>query len=110
MGGMTTPDPRLCLVLALVALAPAQESRPALPRLADPVRIEAGGAPIQVGIGHAAPFVVDLDRDGRKDLVVGQFEGGKARVYRNAGTNAAPRFTEFSWLEAGGAVACVPPA
>ncbi|HET6164471.1 MAG TPA: hypothetical protein VFG37_12440, partial [Planctomycetota bacterium] len=47
----------------------APKTSPLLP----PVRIEAGGAPIDTEIGHAAPFVGDFDEDGVNDLLVGQF-------------------------------------
>jgi hypothetical protein len=46
-----------------------------------------------------------VDRDGRKDLVVGQFRGGKMRVYRSLGEG---RLEAGRWLEAGGKVAEVP--
>ena len=86
------------------------ETRTALPRLAEPVKILAGGEPIAVAIGHAAPWVMDFDKDGRKDLVVGQFSGGKARIYLNVGTDAKPVFEDFTFLQAGGEVASVPPS
>lgn len=82
---------------------------PAVPGLAPPLQILAAGKPIAVDQGHAAPFVVDFDRDGRKDLVVGQYHDGRARVYLNKGTEAAPHFDDFSWLRAGDAEARVPP-
>ncbi|MAB89560.1 MAG: hypothetical protein CMJ90_08900 [Planctomycetes bacterium] len=78
--------------------------------LKQPVRIMDGDAPIAVGTGHAAPFLIDLDGDGKRDLVVGQFAGGKARVYTNVGTDAAPRFKGHTWLQAGGGTASVPPS
>jgi hypothetical protein len=56
-----------------------------------PVRIEAGGAAIDTDIGHAAPFVCDFDGDGVQDLLVGQFGEGLLWIYRNEGTNAAPK-------------------
>ena len=59
--------------------------------LADPVRIEAAGKPIDTEIGHAAPFVCDFDGDGLKDLLVGQFGDGLLWIYRNEGTNSEPR-------------------
>ena len=62
--------------------------------LAAPVRITAGGAPIDVD-GFAAPFVGDFDRDGRDDLLVGQVGYGRLRIYRNVGTNERPRFDSF---------------
>jgi hypothetical protein len=113
---MTNPLHAICAALAIgTALAaqepvPATTTSPTLPRLADPVRIEAGGAPIETETGHAAPFVVDFDQDGKKDLVVGQFARGVARVYLNRGTHAEPRFdSAFFELQAGGAPAAVKP-
>ncbi len=40
---------------------------------------------------RSAPALVDLDRDGLLDLVVGREEGGHA-VFRNAATRTSPRF------------------
>lgn len=76
--------------------------------LAAPVRIEAGGEPINVDIGHAAPHYADFDGDKVLDLLVGQFGEGKLRVYRNLGTDAEPKFGEFAWFEAGGELGTVP--
>ena len=73
-----------------------------------PARINAGDAPIDVDVGHAAPFVADLDGDGKNDLLVGQFGEGKLRVYKNIGDNKAPKFKDFEWLKAGGDIARVP--
>ena len=68
-----------------------------------PVRLKAGGVPIRVeSPGYAAPCWVDLDRDGKKDLVVGQFNKGKIKVYKNLGKG---KFAAGVWLQAGGKVA-----
>jgi hypothetical protein len=81
---------------------------PELPLLAAPLRVEAEGAPITAVTGHAAPFVVDYDGDGVRDLVVGMFgsdesvKGGTGRFYKNVGSNAAPRFGAFVTLQADG--------
>ena len=58
-----------------------------LPVLADPVQIQAGGAPLSLNI-RALVRVFDWDGDGLKDLVGSSSTG----VYwcRNAGNNAAP--------------------
>ena len=76
--------------------------------LADPVVLEADGQPIDVEVGHAHPFVADFDGDGVRDLLVGQFGNGKLRIYRNAGTDAEPRFEEFTWFRAGGKLGTIP--
>ena len=40
-----------------------------------PTRIEAGGVPVRVDSpGYAAPCWADIDGDGKKDLLVGQFD------------------------------------
>ena len=76
--------------------------------LAPPVRLMAGSEPINVDIGHAAPFVADLKGDGQMTLLVGQFGDGKLRLYPNVGTKAAPKFDKFEWFQAGGTVGKVP--
>ena len=75
---------------------------------APPFRVTAGGQPIDVEVGHAAPWVADFDGDGIRDLFVGQFGSGKLRLYRNRGTEKAPEFSTFAWFQAGGADARVP--
>jgi hypothetical protein len=77
--------------------------------LAPPVPIMAEGKPIDVQLsGHSAPFVGDIDGDGVRDLLVGQFNGGQLRIYRNHGTNAQPRFEEYTWFKAGAELGRVP--
>jgi hypothetical protein len=73
-----------------------------------PVRLKAGGEFINVDIGHAAPYVFDWDKDGKRDLLVGQFGSGKLRIYLNKGTDIQPKYEALEWFRAGGAVATVP--
>lgn len=75
--------------------------------LAEPIRLTANRLPIDVP-GFAAPFFGDIDGDGKGDLLVGQLDHGKLRIYRNVGTNRKPEFSDFSWFQAGGRVASVP--
>jgi hypothetical protein len=71
-----------------------------------PVRLEAGGAPVRVeGPGYAAPCWADIDGDGKKDLLVGQFSQGKIHVFKNLGDG---KLAAGEWLKAEGAVAEVP--
>jgi hypothetical protein len=76
--------------------------------LSAPFPVEAQGQVIDVDGGHAAPFLDDLDADGLTDLLVGQFSGGRLRVYRNVGEKTSPRFEGFRILRAGDADASVP--
>src|SRR5262245_3876680 len=62
-------------------------------------RINAGGRPIDVEAGHAGPLIVDWDGDGVRDLLVGEFGAGRLRIYLNKGTDAAPRFEDFSYFQ-----------
>ena len=98
-----------------------------LPRFAPPVPLRANGEVIDVTTGHAAPCIIDFDGDGVKDLLVGEFgsgafkgetsgkaspghpwAAGKLRVYRNTGTDQAPSYGKFHYLQAGGQDAQVP--
>jgi hypothetical protein len=71
-----------------------------------PVRLEAGGAAVRVeSPGYAAPCWADIDGDGKKDLLVGQFNGGKIRVFKNLGEG---KLAAGAWLQAQGQAAEVP--
>ena len=73
---------------------------------APPVRLKADGVPIRVeSPGFAAPCLADLDGHGKPDLLVGQFNKGKIRVFKALG---GTEFAKGSWLMAGGKEAEVP--
>jgi hypothetical protein len=68
-----------------------------------PVAIEANGMPINVGVGgNASPFLVDWNGDGKQDLLLGQYDGGKVRYYQNIGENFNPVFGNFEYMQADG--------
>ena len=71
-----------------------------------PVRLMAGDAAIRVeSPGYAAPCWADLNGDGRMQLLVGQFNQGKIRVFKHLG---AEKYAPGNWLQADGKVAEVP--
>lgn len=80
----------ILLMLPLLALAEPPTGGQS-EELMPPVRLKAAGKPIDTAVGHAAPFVADFDGDGVQDLLVGQFGDGLLWIYRNEGTNAAPK-------------------
>ncbi len=90
---------KYCLLIALIfgfaTLAIALDYQ-------SPYKINANGTPIELGLGHANPLVTDWNNDGLKDLMVGQYTSGKIRYYINSGTNEAPVFTTYSYLQADG--------
>ena len=89
----------LTVVFCLAAL-------PQGPQFEAPVRLQADGEFIKVEApGYASPCFADVDGDGKKDLLVGQFAGGKIKVYRG---KAKGKLDKSEWLEAGGKVAEVP--
>jgi hypothetical protein len=74
-----------------------------------PVNVMAGGQPIDVQRGGlAAPVFADFDGDGVDDLLVGEVDEGRLRIYRNYGTNAQPRFADYTWFKAGTDLGRVP--
>lgn len=97
----------IALPLLLLA-ALAMPLLAAAPELGGPETLKAGKEVIDVDVGHAVPCVFDWDRDGKKDLLVGQFGGGKIRLYRNVGKDDAPAFDSFEYLKAGGAEISLP--
>jgi hypothetical protein len=71
-----------------------------------PKRLMADGVPVRVEEpGWACPCWADMDGDGKKDLVVGQFSSGKIRVYKNLGDG---KLAAGDWLKADGALAEIP--
>lgn len=71
-----------------------------------PVRLKADGGAVRVeSPGYAAPCWADVDGDGKKDLLVGQFNKGKIRVFKNLGEG---KLAGGVWLQAEGQVAEVP--
>jgi hypothetical protein len=100
------------IVVLLAARSDPPPRPPGLaPDLAPPVRVTtADGKPIDVErSGHAAPFVGDFYGDGKLDLLVGQFSGGRMRIYRNTGTAKQPKFAAFEWFKASDALGTIEP-
>ncbi len=117
------------VLLSIVAVPPSFAQRAATPadsnyHFASGIRLLTGGKPIDVTTGHASPYIYDFDGDGTRDLLVGEFGSGlyrgettsdnsplanaRLRIYLNKGTNAAPRYDGFKYLQAGGENASVP--
>lgn len=79
--------------------------------LANPVRLMADGEFIDIGklsnVAHAGPCIADIDGDGDRDLLVGDFPGN-FWVFKNQGDDNAPRYTSAGKLQAGGVDAKTP--
>ncbi len=95
---------RFNVLALLVALWLALLNCTSFSAMQEGVLLEANGKTIDVDIGHLVPCVTDWNNDGKKDLIVGQFSGGKIRLYLNTnhGTDSDPKFKNFSYLHAGG--------
>jgi len=97
------------LVLGLLALGGSTALCSAAdfqPAFQPPVRLIAGDDAVRVeSPGYAAPCLADLDADGKKELLVGQFAKGKIRVFKHLD---AAKFAPGEWLQAEGKVAEVP--
>ncbi len=96
------------MLAAAVPVAVGRIGNPSYADLAPPIQLRAGGQPINVDMGHAAPFVADLKGDGNMLLLVGQFGQGKLRLYPNIGTKSDPKFDQFEWFQTDGKVVTVP--
>ena len=78
------------------------------PNLDKPTPVKAGDENINVDVGHAAPFVIDWDGDGKRDLLVGQMGKGQMRIYKNTGSDKAPTFKDFQVFKVGESEGTVP--
>ena len=95
--------------LLLILPCCASLSAPAVPSsFLGGVKLEAGGEVIDAASGHLVPCALDWNDDGLKDLVVGQFSGGKINLFLNRGSHDEARLEESSFLEAGGAQISLP--
>ena len=79
--------------------------------LAEGVRLEADGKPIDIGelsgYAHAGPWIADVDGAGDRDLLVGDFPG-YFWLFENEGSESAPVYTSRGKLQAGGEDAKTP--
>lgn len=100
---------RRCFSLGCFSLAAVLWFSVSLTQAADfekPVRMKAAGKVVAVeSPGYAAPCWADIDGDGKKDLLVGQFNDGKIRAYKNLGNN---KLAAGKWIEADKKTAIIP--
>ena len=105
---------RICIALlaavGLITAAPVM-AQSQTEVFADPVRLEAAGDPIDMGklssFAHAGPWLADVDGDGDRDLVVGDFPG-HFWLFENTGTDREPVYTSKGKFMAGGEAAKTP--
>ena len=90
---------KLFVLVAVVSLAPLALG--VTPRFTGPELINDNGTPIDVGY-YGAPTMYDWNNDGAKDLVLGQFDSGRVRLYLNQGPDTAPAFNGYTFFQSGG--------
>ncbi|HEX8522495.1 MAG TPA: hypothetical protein VF669_09590 [Tepidisphaeraceae bacterium] len=91
------------VVSATALAAPATQPSAGLdPELLSPTKLTSARGDVDAEGGYAAPAFGDVDGDGVKDLLVGQFKDGSCKVYKNVGTNEKPNFAKWVWLKAQG--------
>src|SRR6266851_3858747 len=96
---------RFSLAFALLGLSVPAHADGGI-ELLPPMQVQARDKALDIQReGHAAPFVGDFYEDGGMCLLVGQYDGGRLRIYRNSGTRTKPRFDSYTWFEAGGKIA-----
>ena len=97
-------------LLSLAVLVPFLAITASAAEFADPVQLKGGDVSVRVERpGYASPCWADIDADGKKDLLVGQFSGGKIRVYKNRGdAKGEVKLDAGDWLKVDDKAAEVP--
>ena len=76
-----------------------------------PIRLEADGKPIDIAkisrSAHAGPWIADIDGDGDRDLLVGDFPG-YFWLFDNVGNDKKPVYAHRGKLQAGATDAKTP--
>ncbi len=89
---------KLSLLVLAALLAPLALG--VTPSFMGPKLINDAGVPIDVGY-YGAPTMYDWNHDGAKDLILGQYDFGKIRLYLNVGPDTAPEFNGYTFFQAG---------
>jgi hypothetical protein len=63
--------------------------------------VQASGAPVTIPAQRSSPVILDLDGDGKKDLLTGNTEG-ELLLYINVETDAEPKFSDYLRVESDG--------
>jgi hypothetical protein len=88
-----------------------EATAPSSSELAAPVRLAAADSPIDIGklskFAHAGPWIADVNCDGKRDLVVGDFPG-HFWVFENSGNDKKPVYKAGRKLAAASGDAKVP--
>ena len=66
-----------------------------------------GGVDLDVATGRSSPVVMDLNDDGKKDVLTGDTEG-QLLLYANTGSDAAPEFNGYELVTAAGVAIDLP--
>jgi VCBS repeat protein len=92
-----------CILLVGQSLAKSAESPKEFKSdvFRKPVLLQADGKPIDTGEvwGHSGPTIADVDGDGPRDLIVGDFSG-KFRLFRNTASNESPVYKAAGYVMA----------
>ena len=111
---LTFPGAAMAALLAASAAATSSSTSEANrsgddvkpPTFKKAVRLQSEGRPISTeNPGFASPAWYDINGDGREDLIVGQFAGGKMKAYHRAEDGS---FGKGQWIKAGKRIAEVP--